>query len=212
MIGAGLSKTSGERILFICINANKVGVDHKLELLTNIIEAHQLRIFKRLRSRHGSEPKNRPSMDEIVLSGKATSQMNEVIRQFNIAIEQRLERFIQGPRIINPKPSQSTIFSMGSFVPVPAMRSSGPVAARPSPAENIYVSVSISQFGGNDTVTFNMPAVTTCSNIEVDVPTACSGLQVKPGLHWRNVAAAQYTNPGKITCDTLCQLDWTARF
>ena len=64
-----------------------------------------------------------PRMDEIVLSREPMSQMKQVIREFNLAIEQRLSSLLQVPRVMRPIPSESTIFSMGSCAPTAVISS-----------------------------------------------------------------------------------------
>jgi hypothetical protein len=58
-----------------------------------------------------------PRMDEVVLSRESMTQMKQVIQQFNEAIEERLKLLLETPRAVKPKPSESTIFSMGSTLP-----------------------------------------------------------------------------------------------
>ncbi|KAF2815180.1 uncharacterized protein BDZ99DRAFT_515926 [Mytilinidion resinicola] len=69
-------------------------------------------------------------MEEVVLPHESMTQMKQVIRKFNEAIEERLKLLLETPRAIKPKPSESTIFSMGSTLPAALI--SSPAAGLPA--------------------------------------------------------------------------------
>jgi hypothetical protein len=115
-----------------------------------------------------------PRMDEIVLSPEPKSQMKQVIREFNTAIEQRLSSLLQVPRVTKPMPSESTIFSIGSCV-LTALISSP--AARVTPrlaAYEIRHGTSQSIDTANDAIASAIALTSTHSDTTLDVPTSSS--------------------------------------
>jgi hypothetical protein len=56
-------------------------------------------------------------MDEVTLPMESMAYVKQTIIQFNRAVEDRIGYFLQRLKMIRPKPSESTIFSVGSFIP-----------------------------------------------------------------------------------------------
>lgn len=58
-----------------------------------------------------------PRMDEIVLSKASKKFMRQTVSRFNTAVEDRIRNLLETPRTVRPIPSESTIFSVGSWAP-----------------------------------------------------------------------------------------------
>ena len=56
-----------------------------------------------------------PLEDEVHLPKKSRAYMKKTVFQFNQAVEDRIKQLLAQPRTLRPAPSESTVFSLGSY-------------------------------------------------------------------------------------------------